>query len=539
MRTAKKHLKFLAFSFAVMISLGMHAQESSPQGIPGYACYRTVEETYATAKSIATNNPELATWTDVGDSWEKTQGLGGYDIMVLRMTNSAISGPKPKIFITSAIHANEYTTAELITHFAEFVAAGYGNDADITWLLDYCEIHMILQANPDGRKKAEAGLYWRKNTNQNYCSPTSTKRGADLNRNFQFKWNCCGGSSNDECHKWYHGAYAASEPETQAIQNYIFSQVPDQRGPDDDDPVPLDVSGIYLCIHSYGRLVLWPWSWTNEPAPNGIQLQTLGRKIAFFNGYTPIQSIGFYPTDGDEELFAYGEMGLAAYTIELGKESFESCSYFENTIVPENIPSLIYAMKASRAPYMLPAGPDATNLSLKSTSLGNNLVTLSATIDDTRYNNSNGTEPTQIITAAECYVDVPPWVDDSSSFSIAMLPSDGIFDSKIETVEATIDTSEWSEGRHIIFVRGLDYGGNWGVFSAIFLYIERCECDLNHDGDCDGSELATFAAEFGRTNCAEKPPCQGDFDEDGNVHSSDLVLFAEDFGRTGCPAPRE
>ena len=32
----------------------------------------------------------------------------------------------------------------------------------------------MLHTNPDGRKQAETGLSWRKNTNQNYCGATST-----------------------------------------------------------------------------------------------------------------------------------------------------------------------------------------------------------------------------------------------------------------------------------------------------------------------------------------------------------------------------
>jgi len=183
----------------------MQAQESSPQGILGYECYRTVEETFATAESIVASYPTLATWTDVGDSWEKTQGFGGYDMMVLRLTNSTIAGPKPKIFMTGAIHGNEYTTAELITRLAEYLVDNYGSDADTTWLLDYHEVHLMLHTNPDGRKKAESGLVWRKNTNQNYCGATSNNRGADLNRNFPFKWNCCGGSSGNQCSWNYRG----------------------------------------------------------------------------------------------------------------------------------------------------------------------------------------------------------------------------------------------------------------------------------------------------------------------------------------------
>jgi hypothetical protein len=30
-------------------------------------------------------------------------------------------------------------------------------------------------------------------------------------------------------------------------------------------------------------------------------------------------------------------------------------------------------------------------------------------------------------------------------------------------------------------------------------------------------------------------PCEGNFDEDGDVDGSDLAVFAADFGRTDCP----
>ena len=62
-----------------------------------------------------------------------------------------------------------------------------------------------------------------------------------------------------------------------------------------------------------------------------------------------------------------------------------------------------------------------------------------------------------------------------------------------------------------------------------------CEGDFDHDGDVDGSDLAVFAADFGRTDCAGGPPCEGDFNIDGDVDGSDLAIFAADFGRTDCP----
>jgi len=305
----------------------------------------------------------------------------------------------------------------------------------------------------------------------------------------------------------------------------MSDQFEDQRGPNLSDPAPLDATGIYLDIHSSGELVLWPWGFTSSPAPNGSQLQTLGRKFAFFNGHWPEQAIGLYPTDGTTDDFSYGELGLASYTFELGTQFFQSCSYFENNIVPGNMDALIYAIKVARTPYMTPAGPDAISLSLSGgasppgVAIGTS-VTLTATINDTRYNNANGTEPTQNITAAEYYLDVEPW--DNPSQANVMTPSDGNFNSKVEIAEATIDTSGLSEGQHIIFVRGKDAAGNWGAFSAVFLYVftpvEECECDLNDDGKCDMQDWLVFGVDWGRTDCIQPgvEPCECD-------------------GRTDCP----
>jgi hypothetical protein len=70
-------------------------QDNQLATIPGYSCYRTVEETFAAAATLAANHPNLATWTDAGDSWQKAIGpLEGYDMMVLKLTNEAIVAQK-------------------------------------------------------------------------------------------------------------------------------------------------------------------------------------------------------------------------------------------------------------------------------------------------------------------------------------------------------------------------------------------------------------------------------------------------------------
>ena len=443
-------------------------------GIPGYECYRTVEETYASAQELADTYPTLATWTDIGDSWQKGQNpLDGYDLMVLQLSNSEITGEKPTLFILSALHAREYATAELNTRFAEYLLSNYNVNADVTWLLDHHEIHLMLQGNPDGRKRAEQGHLWRKNTNNNYCA-NSNARGIDLNRNFKFRWGCCNGSSGSPCAETYRGPNSASEPEVEAIQTYLRQIFPDQREATITASAPITTTGVFLDVHSYSRLILWSWGFTNNVPPNGAGLQTLGRKFAYFNDYYPEQAIGLYPTDGTTDDFVYGELGVPAYTFELGTAFFQACSTFENTILPNNLPALLYAAKVARTPYMTPAGPDTLDVALSASTVSvGTSVTLTATLDDTRFNNRNGTEATQSIMAAEYYLDIPPWDSTSASDAFSMSASDLAFDSAIEGVSAQIDTSTLPAGRHTIFVRAQDSEENWGAVSAIFLEIEN------------------------------------------------------------------
>ncbi len=449
------------------------------RSIPGYACYETVEESFAAADALIAARPTLGSWANAGPSWLKTQNAAtGYDLRVLKLTNSAVPAPaegKPKLFANSAIHAREYTTAPLMLEFARWLVNGYGTDADATWILDHHEVHLMLHTNPDGRKRAETGLSWRKNVDNNFCANTNT-RGVDLNRNFTNGWNTTAGqgSSSNQCSLTFRGPSAGSEPETQAIESYIRSLWPDRRGPGQNDPAPADTSGIHLDIHSYSQLVLWPWGNTATPAPNGAALQTLGRRFAFFNGYTPQQSIGLYPTDGTSDGPSYGELGVAAYTFELGTAFFESCASFEANIKPKNLPALIYAAKVVRTPYITPGGPDVLTPALAGTAsstgvAAGTVVQLTASATDTRFNNTNGTEATQNVTAAEATIGTPPWA--AGAVPIALQAGDGSFNSPTEALTGSLPTAGLPAGQHIVYVRAQDASGTWGPVSAVFLNI--------------------------------------------------------------------
>ena len=451
-------------------------------GIPGYPCYRIVEETFADALALTVAYPDLAELIDAGDSWEKNApgGLPGYDMLVLKLGNSAVPGTptgsdpphgKPRLLLTGAIHAREYTTTELLLRFAEQLLSAHGTDADATWLLDEHEIHLLLYTNPDGRKHAEDGDWWRKNTNENYCGATSSDRGADLNRNFEFQWACCGGSSGYPCDETYRGPVAASEPEVQAVQAYARTIVPDQRDPDLGAAAPADATGVYIDIHSAGGLVLWPWGFTSNQAGNGAALRTLGRRLAWFNGYEPDQSIGLYPTDGTTVDFAYGDLGVGAYTFELGTAFFQDCGSFESTILPDNLEALRYAAKIARTPYLTAGGPDVTEVDLGGVTVvaPGDPVTFSARLDDSRFSTLNGSEPVQAIAEATAYLDAPPW--QAGATAIPMSPADGTFNAPQEWATVTLDTSGLATGRHTVFAVGRDASPAWGATGAALFWV--------------------------------------------------------------------
>ncbi|MEO8011501.1 MAG: M14 family zinc carboxypeptidase [Dokdonella sp.] len=477
---------------------GFYAPADGISSIPGYACYRTVEETYQSIDDIVLTYPTLASVEEIGPSWERTQEIAqGYSMRALRVTNRDTLGSqrgRPRMVLFGSIHAREYTPAELLTRMAEWLVTGYGIDAQATWLVDHVDFRFILQANPDGRKKAESGILWRKNTNvvDAFCpgTPTSSRQpGVDLNRNFPFHWNFTNGSgsSGSMCSEIYRGPQAASEPETENLVRYVAGTpdvdgvyrggaLPDSKPAAAASSAPAAYAGLFFDVHSYSRLVVWPWGDTAAPAPNSVALQTLGRRIAWFNNYTPAQSSDpefLYTTDGTTVDTVYGLLGAPSFTIELGTSFFESCANFANTTLPLNLAALRYAARTAHAPYQLSAGPDIRSISLSAVRvIAGQAVILRATVDDNGLSTANGTQPSRPIDAAISSIGVPPWHGDAMPLTLDA--EDGAFDSAVENVSGTLQTGTLAAGRHLIYVQGITRDGAAplpGAPDAVFLDI--------------------------------------------------------------------
>ena len=93
-----------------------------PDQIPGYPCYRTVEENYLDMPAMEANYPDLVDLTDIGDSWEKVQDNGnGYDMLMLRLTNENLPVKYGRFFLMASTHARELVTTETAMRMAEYL----------------------------------------------------------------------------------------------------------------------------------------------------------------------------------------------------------------------------------------------------------------------------------------------------------------------------------------------------------------------------------------------------------------------------------
>lgn len=478
-------------------------------GIPGYACYRTVEQIDQSLRALAAAYPDLTTLVDIGDSWEKATpgGAAGSDLLALVITSKASTATKFPFVLMAAIHARELATGETALRFAEKLLAGYGTDAQATWLLDNGVLHLLPMVNPDGRLNAEAGMLWRKNTRYDAnCSQVTSANsfGIDLNRNSTFAWHGCNNetcSSSYVCSPTYRGQTAGSEPETQAIERYLRTVFADQRGPGARDAAPNTAAGVFLSLHSYGQLVLRPWGYLPTASPNEAGLAAVGNRFAEIASYVSCQTGApgcLYATDGTTDDWVYGTFGVSAHTVEMGLNFFESCSTFESSIMPPMEELLRYAFSIARRPYEMAQGPHVSALALQTpgtpaavqedvvVTAGQRLTITArldaittgamATMGATVGAGAAGAgvapgeilAPTSVVGGAMWTLDSPPWLATRQG---KLMPIYGGYGDSAELVIATVPTSSWALGRHQIYVQGVDANGLVGAPSSLFVEV--------------------------------------------------------------------
>ncbi|MBN8554202.1 MAG: hypothetical protein J0L93_02060 [Deltaproteobacteria bacterium] len=264
--------------------------------------YLTPEKILNLVKQVAADYPNLVHVEKIGTS------IQGRPILGVRISTSENLDSKPVILFNGMHHARELMTTEVTTDIITYLVKNYDN-LDTPWVtawLDRLAIWVVPQMNPDGNNIVwQKDSWWRKNAR----AIEDRIYGVDINRNYPFQWGMCKGSSGVPADQTYRGAKAASEPETQALMDFVKKYNP----------------SINVSYHSYSELVIAPYGCANQFTPENFIVADIGAALAktlktddgkgtyaYGTGWEII-----YPVDGEDISWMYNEANTMAYVIEV------------------------------------------------------------------------------------------------------------------------------------------------------------------------------------------------------------------------------
>ncbi|EPY81141.1 carboxypeptidase A4 isoform 2 [Camelus ferus] len=163
---------------------------------------------------------------------------------------------------------------------------------------------------------------WRKSRSLN---PGSSCIGTDLNRN----WNVSfagKGASDDPCSEAYHGTHANSEVEVKSVVDFIQKHRNFK---------------CFIDLHSYSQLLMYPYGYTFNKAPDTKELDEVARRaakaLASLSGTEyrvgPI-STTIYPASGSSTDWAYDNGIKYAFAFELRDTRHYGFLLPANQIIP-------------------------------------------------------------------------------------------------------------------------------------------------------------------------------------------------------------
>ena len=289
--------------------------------------YMDLNELTTYLNTLVSLRPDLAQTFVAGQSAQNRNITG------IRITGAG-TGVKPGVLFHGDQHAREWITVPTTLYVADQLIRQYAINPDIHNLVDRYEWFIIPVMNPDGYVYTSTDRMWRKNRR----TMTGGTIGVDLNRNWATGWGGIGSSSmpSDDL---YRGPYAFSEPETQAISNFILNH-PDIIA--------------YCDLHSYSQLIMYPYG--SSPSlptlPERTTYQYLAPTMASilydvhhtYYEYGPVYST-IYPASGVSVDWVYDAAHRFAFTYELrdtGSYGFVLPTWQILPTCEETLPSLLF-----------------------------------------------------------------------------------------------------------------------------------------------------------------------------------------------------
>ncbi|MFG0243377.1 MAG: M14 family zinc carboxypeptidase [Phycisphaerales bacterium JB054] len=267
--------------------------------IQWYETYHPLDEMYDYIDDLVTANPTLASQEVLG------QSVQGRDIIGLRITAPGDPSGRVQVAINGCQHAREWVSPTTVLFVVEQLLNGYGNDQQITDLMDRIEFVVVPMVNPDGYEYTWTTYrLWRKNRRNNGNGTT----GVDLNRNWGYQWGGSGSSGNSSS-DIYRGPSPFSEPETTIVSDHFLG---------------LPRAAAHIDFHSFSQLILYPWGYTFNQLPEPTRTtfanlaDDMSSAIEGVHGayYRPQPASDLYIADGIASDWSYSE-GMWGFTIEL------------------------------------------------------------------------------------------------------------------------------------------------------------------------------------------------------------------------------
>lgn len=271
--------------------------------------YFTYNELLTILDDMASQFPNLITAKQPIGTYNSIEGRPIYWLKI--SDNPTVDETEPEILYTALHHAREPGSLSQMIFYMYYLLENYGNNAEITALIDNTEMYFVPCVNPDGYVYNEStdpygGGMWRKNMRNN----NDGTYGIDLNRNYGFQWGYDDiGSSPTTNDQTYRGTTAFSEPETQATK--WFCEQHEFR--------------MTINYHTYGNDLIYPWGYIADfYTPDSsvfVNHTRLMTSINHFTAGTGNQTVQ-YTTNGDSDDWGYGEQTtkpkILSMTPELG-----------------------------------------------------------------------------------------------------------------------------------------------------------------------------------------------------------------------------
>ncbi len=252
--------------------------------------YKKPHEIEEFVKNIHANYPDITAIKSIGKSLE------GRDIWAIKISdNASVKEDEPTLLVNGMHHAREVMTPEITTDMVEYLTSQYGTNEEVTKWIDNSEIWVIPMFNVDGNNKMwTEDSMWRKNTRDGH--------GVDINRNYPYGWNSCKGSSPNIAAQDYRGPSPASEPETQAMMNFVA-----------------EIKPVFnISYHSYSEIVIYPFGCKPNRTPGEEAVETIGKEIAQKISYKPGTAWELlYNADGGDIDWMYAAHQVIPYVIEV------------------------------------------------------------------------------------------------------------------------------------------------------------------------------------------------------------------------------